>query len=77
MDCPSEENLIRIKLDGIAAVKNLDFDIQPRRLTIFHNGQLDLNEDAIGDLNLGSKTVKPEVGIDVEFTEQKNQKRLL
>ncbi len=27
MDCPSEENLIRIKLDEIKAIENLEFDI--------------------------------------------------
>ena len=26
MDCPSEENLIRMKLDGISGIKNLDFE---------------------------------------------------
>ncbi|MFA7648860.1 MAG: cation transporter, partial [Flavobacteriaceae bacterium] len=30
MDCPSEENLIRMKLDGISSIVNLDFDIPNR-----------------------------------------------
>ena len=77
MDCPSEENLIRIKLDDISAVKNLDFDIPARRLTIFHIGQLELIEDAIGDLNLGSKTIKTEERGHVEFAEQDNQKKIV
>jgi hypothetical protein len=35
MDCPSEENLIRLKLAEFSDIKNLDFDIPNRKLTIF------------------------------------------
>lgn len=38
MDCPSEENLKRIKLEGISSIENLDLDIPNRKLTVFHNG---------------------------------------
>ncbi len=38
MDCPSEENLIRMKLDGISSIVNLGFDIPNRKLTVFHSG---------------------------------------
>ena len=41
MDCPSEENLIRMKLDGISSIANLDFDIPNRKLAVFHNGEID------------------------------------
>ena len=34
MDCPSEENLIRMKLDGISSIANLDFDIPNTKLKI-------------------------------------------
>ncbi|NVK53938.1 MAG: cation transporter, partial [Flavobacteriaceae bacterium] len=30
MDCPSEENLIRMKLDGMPGIRNLDFDLEKR-----------------------------------------------
>jgi hypothetical protein len=40
MDCPSEENLIRLKLDGLEGVCGLDFDIPGRRLVVFHDGRL-------------------------------------
>ncbi len=33
MDCPCEENLLRMKLDVIEEVKNLEFDIPNRKLT--------------------------------------------
>lgn len=60
MDCPSEENLVRLKLDGIGEIKNLDFDIPSRRLTVFHEGQLEKIESSILDLNLGGKRLGTE-----------------
>lgn len=77
MDCPSEENLIRIKLNDISPVKNLAFEIPERKLTVFHEGQLELIEEAISELNLGSETLKTEESDQVEFTEQTNQRKLL
>lgn len=35
MDCPSEENLIRMKLGNIEAVKSLDFDIPNRQVMVY------------------------------------------
>ena len=37
MDCPSEENMIRMKLDGIEVIRKLEFDIENRNLTVFHS----------------------------------------
>ncbi|MDD3723872.1 MAG: hypothetical protein PHW92_15575 [Lutibacter sp.] len=69
MDCPSEENLIRLKLDGISGTKNLDFDILNRKLTVFHTGQIDQIEKSILDLNLGGQKLTTE-----KQTEQNLQK---
>lgn len=77
MDCPSEENLIRMKLDGMTAIKNLDFDIPNRTLTVFHDGQDDQIEQSIIDLDLGGKKVKTTETEEVEFSENANQKKLL
>ena len=77
MDCPSEENLIRMKLDGMTAIKNLDFDIPNRTLTVFHDGQGEQIEQSIIDLNLGGKKVKTIETEEVEFSENANQKKLL
>jgi Co/Zn/Cd efflux system component len=77
MDCPSEENLIRMKLDGVSGIKHLDFDIPNRTLTVFHNVQIETIEKAINELNLGSKKLKTEQSTQTEFDEQINQRRLL
>jgi hypothetical protein len=77
MDCPSEENLIRIKLDGIPEIKHLDFDIPNRRLTVFHDGQLESIESSIVDLNLGGKRLCTEASDQLEFEEPTKQRKLL
>lgn len=77
MDCPSEENLIRMKLDGISSIANLDFDIPNRKLTIFHSGQIDQIEKSLLELNLGGKKISTVNTNQTEFKENANQKKLL
>ncbi len=77
MDCPSEENLIRMKLDGITDIANLDFDIPNRKLTIFHSGQIDQIEKSVLELNLGAKKISTEQTDQTAFKENKNQRKLL
>ncbi|CAL2090496.1 Cation transporter [Tenacibaculum sp. 190524A05c] len=77
MDCPSEENLIRMKLDGISNIASLNFDISNRILTVFHFGQIDQIEKSILELNLGSKKISTEKTNQNNFTETKNQQKLL
>jgi len=77
MDCPSEENLIRMKLDGISGIENLDFDIPNRKLIVFHNGEIDQIERSIIELNLGGKKISSEHTEQTDFKENTNQKKLL
>ena len=77
MDCPSEENLIRMKLDGISSIKNLDFDIPNRKLTIFHKGDTRIIEESIVGMNLGGKRLTTEKTEEIEFQENAHQKKLL
>lgn len=77
MDCPSEENLIRMKLDGISSIANLDFDIANRKLTVFHSGPIEYVEKSVLELNLGGKKISTEETEQTVFEENKNQKKLL
>jgi Co/Zn/Cd efflux system component len=77
MDCPSEENLVRLKLDGIPEIKNLDFDIPKRQLTVFHDGQIERIESSIVDLNLGGRRLSSEQSSETEFEEPTKQRKLL
>ena len=36
MDCLSEEQMIRMKLEAFSQVKHLEFDIPARKLEVFH-----------------------------------------
>ena len=58
MDCPSEEELIRLKLDGLRDIRKLEFDLDSRRLVIFHSNENPEIIDRLEELNLGSKYVK-------------------
>ena len=77
MDCPSEENLIRMKLEGISGIRKLDFDIENRKLTVFHTGLTELIEKSIHSLNLGDRLLGSETVDHIDIEEDSNQKRLL
>ena len=72
MDCPSEENLIRMKLDGNPNIANLDFDIPNRKLSVFHKGEIDQIEKSINELNLGGKKISTEKSEQTDFEEHTN-----
>ena len=77
MDCPSEENLIRMKLSDIDDIKQLDFDLEDRILTVFHTNDIIAIEKAIKELNLSERKISTEES-DIVLTEsQTNQSRLL
>ena len=77
MDCPSEENLIRMKLADNPNIENLDFDIPNRKLTVFHSGQINQIEQSILDLNLRGRKLSTEKTAEFKFKENTNQKRIL
>lgn len=77
MDCPSEENLIRMKLDGMTTIANLAFDVPNRKLTIYHSGQVDEIEKSLLELNLGGKIISTEQTDQTVYRENKNQRKLL
>jgi len=55
MDCPSEENMIRMKLDGLEVIKKLEFDIENRNLTVYHSENDDEILSRLEALNFGAK----------------------
>lgn len=77
MDCPSEENLIRMKLDEISGIAGLDFDIPNRKLSVFHEGPIDIIEKSIRELNLGGRKLASEHTNQIPAAEQSNQKNVL
>ncbi|MBA4252110.1 MAG: cation transporter [Chlorobiaceae bacterium] len=58
MDCPSEEQLVRMTLENINGILRMDFDIPNRTLTVLHNGDNEVISEQIDELNLDSKLIK-------------------
>ena len=77
MDCPSEENLIRMKLDGISGIRKLSFDIEYRKLTVFHDCPTEPIERSIHSLNLGDRLLSSEATAQTDLEEDTGQKKLL
>lgn len=77
MDCPSEENLIRMKLSDITSIAHLDFDIPNRELTVFHKGNLEQIFQHLLQLNLGSELIESNTTSRKDFGENHLQRKLL
>ena len=60
MDCPSEEQMIRMKLEGDDQIKSLDFDLENRRLEVYHTGTYQSILAALESLNLNTTQVSSE-----------------
>ena len=67
MDCPSEENMILMKLDGLSDIKKLEFDIENRKLSVFHTGEIEEITKRLESLKLGASLVKTETTDDFEL----------
>ncbi|MDD2488160.1 MAG: cation transporter [Bacteroidales bacterium] len=68
MDCPSEENLIRMSLEGISSIISLKFNIDKRELIIIYEGEISKIQNRIHSLNLGESIIKTiEIEKDVLF----------
>lgn len=63
MDCPSEERIIRLRLEEVQGIKNLEFNIPQRQLSILHDGSPETILEALGPLNFGA-VLKSSMGID-------------
>ena len=77
MDCPSEESLIRMRLDQFVNIHKLEFDIPNRSLEVFHTGDIKPIEEAIIGLNFGGKLQNTEETEEEIQQENKSQKKLL
>lgn len=60
MDCASEEQLIRLKLENFTTIHRLDFDLPNRILTVYHSGSISPINVAIRELNLNASQISTE-----------------
>ncbi len=57
MDCPSEEQMIRMKLADLSNINSLDFDIANRQLNIFHTDNHDQIFQRLDSLNFDTTVI--------------------
>lgn len=70
MDCSSEEQLIRMKLENLPSIHQLDFDIPNRSLTVFHSADENVINEALHDLNLNTRLVSTSDAEPIELQVQ-------
>lgn len=68
MDCSSEEQMIRLKLEGFRNIVSLRFDVPGRRLDVYHTGGYEPIFEALGDLQLGAAVVETRAAADDGFS---------
>lgn len=76
MDCPSEENVIRMKLDGLPFTK-LDFDIPNRKLYVYHEGDPSRITSALNELNFDSSLTNSEESQEIFLNSDHTKERKL
>ncbi|WP_299335217.1 cation transporter [uncultured Psychroserpens sp.] len=77
MDCPSEENLIKMKLSDIDGINQLDFDLEERTLTVYHVSNITIISDSIKELNLNESLVSSHETDEIIVESKAEQSRLL
>lgn len=79
MDCPSEEQMIRMKLSDLTTIHSLEFDISKRTLIAFHTDPYESILERLHTLNFGTSLMES-VLIEKAATpvpNNKQEKRLL
>lgn len=77
MDCPSEERMIRLKLEDIPEIKKLDFDIPIRRLDVFHTDDVGKITKSLESLGFGAELIHSESSNDPVTTDERVQTNVL
>lgn len=77
MDCPAEEQLVRMHFTNTPAVAQLQFDLPGRQLTVFHTGEVAPIAQALNGLNLGSSLVDTAPSEVAELLEEAPRDRRL
>ena len=79
MDCPCEERLIRMKLEGQSGIEQMEFDLQHRTLEVYGDCRRDELVNQLEALNLGSHLVGEEEteGTVTQACDDSRQRRAL
>lgn len=58
MDCPSEERIVRMSLEGVDGIGALEFDLAGRRLAVVHHGEVEPIARKLEPLGFGARLVE-------------------
>ncbi len=77
MDCASEEQMIRMKLEPFEEVEHLDFDLPNRKLIVYHQGEIQPIHLAIQQLSLNDRLLETIETEGVLPKQEKHQRTIL
>ena len=79
MDCPSEEQIIRMKLNDLTNIQSLEFDIPNRQLTVFHSDNYDKIFQRLDNLKFDTSLVEsiPEDSYTILTDKSGNERKTL
>lgn len=77
MDCASEEQMIRMKLEPFSDIKQLDFDLPNRKLIVYHQGDIQPIQSAIHQLSLNDRLLETVETEEILPKQQTTQRTIL
>ncbi|NBG65716.1 cation diffusion facilitator family transporter [Acidiluteibacter ferrifornacis] len=79
MVCPSEEQMIRMKLESLEGIKQLNFDIPNRTLAVIHSIESSEILDSLEDLKLGTTLTSEGENVNYEVVNNSdhNERKML
>lgn len=75
MDCSSEEQMIRMRLEDHEGVRTLTFDLAAQHLEVFHEGTSDEILDLLRPLHLGARILESRADVEAPALEDEDTNR--
>lgn len=77
MDCPSEEQLVKLKLEPLKNIRSMQFDIPNRKVEVYHIEEPEMILSSLAILNLDTKIISTKKVENYFVTENHQQERKL
>jgi Co/Zn/Cd efflux system component len=77
MDCPSEEQMIGLKLGPLESVKRFSVDLTHRTLHVIHSGEAEIITEALSELKLDAHFQNTDVATEEPEDEERTQRQIL
>lgn len=75
MDCPSEEQIIRMRLNDLDSIRELQFDISNRTLVVFHTNNYNEIFERLNSLNFETTFISTESIEDTSLLNKNTEER--